>query len=195
VILLVLLPNTRGTQPEMCCNHCVAPGRLAVAGFDACLFACIFLIVVLRHGSLSSGHSASADAHIMATQSTRDKSCPCFDGGLACRTEYLHQALDATAFVGSRLWAAGQGHSTPLQGSCQAACSLISTLFLNLRNCWSQFWDVAYMTCSRWEYKALSRQSSSASHTQSQLHLALASTAGCSKYDQYSTAPTWVTYV
>ena len=98
----------------------------------------------------------------------------------------------ATAFVGSRLWTAGQGHRTCGEGSCQAACSLISTSPLGPKNCWFSILDVAYMPSDRWEHKALGSQSSSAGHIQSQLHLCLTKTASCSLINecQQLSAPT-----
>ncbi len=81
-----------------------------------------------------------------------------------CTLDACSRLLEATAFVGSRLWAAAQGHSTFVEGSCQAACSLISTPPLGPRNCWCTVLDVAYMPSGRLEHKALGSQSSSAGH-------------------------------
>ncbi len=69
-----------------------APGRLAVAGFDACLSADFRLLPCVA-ALCRPGTRAPADVHIMATQSTCDKSCPCSAGGLTCRTGFLQQAV------------------------------------------------------------------------------------------------------
>ncbi len=64
----------------------VVCARPACRGRLRCMLVCRFSIAALRRGSLSSGHPAPAYVHIMATQSTCDKCCPCSAGGLTCRT-------------------------------------------------------------------------------------------------------------
>ena len=71
----------------------VVCARPACRGRLRCMLVCRFSIAALRRGSLSSGHPAPADVHIVATQSTCDKSCPCSAGGLTCRTGFLQQAV------------------------------------------------------------------------------------------------------
>lgn len=152
MIVAVLPPDSSGSQPEMCCNHCLggcralgrrvwyAPGRLVAAGFDACLSADLGLLPCVaalclrgaRHPQTCSLWSYIPPVNSLA----RDLLVGRLAGLDACS-----RLLGATAFVGSRLWAAGQGHSTCAEGSCQAACSLMST---PPRNCpetaGSQFW-------------------------------------------------------
>ncbi len=71
----------------------VVCARPACRGRLRCMLVCRFSIAALRRGSLSSGHPAPADVHIVATQSTCDECCPCSAGGLTCRTGCLQQAV------------------------------------------------------------------------------------------------------
>ena len=133
-----------------------APGRLVAAGFSACLSADFGLLRCVAALCLQGArHPQTCTSGPYSPAVTSLARAPLL-GRLAGLGACI-RLLDATAFVGSRLWAADQRHSTCLQGYCHAACSLISTPPLGPRNCWSKFWGVAYMPSGRWEYKALSR--------------------------------------